>query len=232
MSRLLIHVEGQTEETFVNEVLAPHLYQCGYQVVSARLVGNSRDRSRRGGIRGWNTVKTDIIRHLKEDPHCQATTMVDYYALPREGQRAWPGRHLAGQRPFDQKAPTVHAALRQDIETSMGGEFDPCRFIPYVMMHEFEGLLFSDCRRFAIAICRPVLEPSFQAIRNAFATPEEINDSPLTAPSKRVEALVSNYQKPLQGGLAALEIGLDSIRMACPLFNSWLKQLEDWIALP
>ena len=25
MTRLLIHVEGQTEETFVNEVLGPHL---------------------------------------------------------------------------------------------------------------------------------------------------------------------------------------------------------------
>jgi hypothetical protein len=53
MSRLLIHVEGETEESFVNEVLAPHLYHHGYQDVSARLIGNARLRDRRGGIRRW-----------------------------------------------------------------------------------------------------------------------------------------------------------------------------------
>lgn len=49
--RLLVHVEGQTEESFVNEILAPHLYgNFGYSSVSARLLGNARQRNRRGGI--------------------------------------------------------------------------------------------------------------------------------------------------------------------------------------
>jgi hypothetical protein len=51
MPRLLVHVEGQTEETFVNDVLCEHLTRSGYSSVSARLVGNPRLRSRRGGIR-------------------------------------------------------------------------------------------------------------------------------------------------------------------------------------
>jgi hypothetical protein len=92
MARLFIHVEGETEETFVNEALAPHLYRFGYQKISARLLGNSRNRGRRGGIRGWPSVREDILSHLKEDSTCFATTMVDYYALPKEGQKAWPGR--------------------------------------------------------------------------------------------------------------------------------------------
>lgn len=41
MARLLVHVEGETEETFVNEILAPHLRQHGFDRVSARL--NSPD---------------------------------------------------------------------------------------------------------------------------------------------------------------------------------------------
>ena len=49
MKRLLVHVEGQTEETFVNELLAPHLLARGYSPVSARLMGNARLRERRGG---------------------------------------------------------------------------------------------------------------------------------------------------------------------------------------
>jgi len=80
MARLLIHVEGETEESFVNEVLAEHLYRCGFEKVSARLVGNARLRDRRGGIRAWISVRKDILNHLKEDRSCFATTMVDYYA--------------------------------------------------------------------------------------------------------------------------------------------------------
>lgn len=95
-------------------------------------------------------------------------------------------------------------------------------------MHEFEGLLFSDCERFGRGIFRPDLVPQFQEIRKQFSTPEEIDDSPVTAPSKRVEALVTGYQKPLLGALAVLEIGLDAIRRACPHFREWLERLEAW----
>ncbi len=66
----------------------------------------------------------------------------------------------------------------------------------------------------------------FQEIRDQFRTPEEINDSPATAPSKRVEALVEGYQKPLLGVLAVLEIGLSRIREVCPHFDGWLKHHE------
>lgn len=228
MTRLLIHVEGETEETFVNEILAPHLYSRGYIKVSARLLGNARQRDRRGGIRGWNAARDDILNHLKEDPGCLATTMVDYYALPQTGEKAWPGREAAGKLPFPQKAATVQDALLADICGEMGGGFDPKRFVPYVMMHEFEGLLFSDCSRFGQGIGRPELVPQFQAIRDAFGTPEEIDDSPVTAPSKRVKALVPGYEKPLLGVLAVLEIGLESIRAECPHFGTWLNHLEAW----
>ena len=78
MARLRVLVEGETEETFVNEVLARHLYTCGYITVSAKLLGNARQRNRRGGIRGWNSARKDILNHCA-------------------GNRA--GRHAAGM-PF------------------------------------------------------------------------------------------------------------------------------------
>lgn len=228
MARLLIHVEGQTEETFVNEVLGPHLYSQGYTKVGARLMGNARQRDRRGGIRAWSAVRSDIIRHLKEDAECLVTTMVDYYGLPKTGGRAWPGREAAGSLPFAQKASTVENALSAAICREMGAGFNPGRFIAFVMMHEFEGLLFSDCERFSRGIGRPDLADAFQAVRDEFASPEEINDSPVTAPSKRVELLVHVYEKPLLGTLAVLEIGLDAIRRECPHFREWLSCLEIW----
>jgi hypothetical protein len=228
MSRLLIHVEGETEETFVNEVLSPHLYGYGYVSIGARLIGNARQRDRRGGIRAWSSVRKDILNHLKEDTNCLSTTMVDYYALPGAREGAWPGRAHASLLVFADKAATIERALLEDISNEMGDGFDQSRFVPYVMMHEFEGLLFSDADRFGKAIGRPDLSQAFQAIRNQFPTPEEIDDSPLTAPSKRVKNLFDGYEKPLMGTLAVLEIGLEAIRRECPLFRNWIERLERW----
>lgn len=226
MARLLIHVEGETEEMFVNEVLAPHLYTARWEVVAAHIVGNARLRERRGGIKAWNVVRDDIMRHLKEDPGCYATTMVDFYGLPQSGGKAWPGRAAAAQLPSAQKAPHVQAQLDADIQQAMGAGFLAARFIPFVIMHEFEALLFSDCEAFSRGVGRSDLRGPLQTIRDSFTTPEEINDSPITAPSKRVEALIPNYQKPFLGTLAALEVGLARIRAECPHFCAWLTRLE------
>jgi hypothetical protein len=226
MARLLIHLEGQTEEDFVNEILRDYLLARGYHEVSARIVGNARLRQRRGGIRPWPSVRKDIINHLKEDPTCIATTMVDFYGLPQEGEGAWPGRKNAAKLKSGEKALSVEGALLADVSLEMGKRFNPRRFVPFVILHEFEALLFSDCAGFSRGIGRPALEADFKAIRDQFPTPEDINDSPVTAPSKRVEHLVPGYQKPLLGSLAALEIGLSCIRQECPHFDGWLLQLE------
>ena len=108
----------------------------------------------------------------------------------------------------------------------MGRNFNPDRFIPYVMMHEFEAMLFSDCQHSHTAIGRMDLTPNLQSIRDDFNTPEEIDDSPDTAPSKRIEALLPAYQKTTMGLQAAQSIGLESIRNQCPHFDAWLHRLE------
>jgi hypothetical protein len=229
MARLLIHVEGQSEENFVNEVLRDHLVGQGYESVSARIVGNARLRQKRGGIRSWPSVRRDIIHHLRQDWGCIVTTMVDFYGLPQQGHGAWPGRAGAAHLPTQDKAPLVEMALLSDIAEEMGGNFDRTRFVPFVVMHEFEGLLFSDCAAFCRGIGRPNLESKFRQIREEFGTPEDINDSPITAPSKRVEGIIPGYEKPLLGTLAILEIGLTRLRDECPHFTGWLDKLESLV---
>src|ERR1035437_8611683 len=120
MARLLVHVEGQTEEDFVNGLLRDYLLAKGYDAVSARIVGNARLRSRRGGIRPWSSVRKNITNHLKEDPTCIATTMVDYYALPQQGAAAWPGRANAVGLKSGEKALCVESALLDDVLAEMG----------------------------------------------------------------------------------------------------------------
>ncbi len=178
MTRLLAHVEGRTEEEFVNEVLAPHLRERGYHSVKARLLGKARQRFRRGGIKPWPGVKKEIVNHLREDPGCVATTMVDYYGMLRDGSGAWPGRSLASGVEFPHKARTIEERIAAHVSEDMGSGFDNRRFVPYIMMHEYEAMLFSDCAVFATGIGRPEIVQPLQAIRDRFDTPEEIDDSP------------------------------------------------------
>ncbi len=229
MARLLVHVEGQTEEDFVNEVLRNHLVNQGYESVGARIIGNARLRRKRGGIRPWPSVSRDIINHLRQDLGCIATTMVDFYGLPQQGDGAWPGRAGAIGVGVQRKASCVERALLRGISEEMGASFDQRRFVPFVVMHEFEGLLFSDCAAFGRGIGQADMEPEFRRIRDEFGTPEDIDDSPITAPSKRIEDLVPGYEKPLFGTLAALEIGLDRIRAECPHFATWMSKLESLV---
>jgi hypothetical protein len=223
-TRLLVHVEGDTEETFVNRLLASHLHTYGFAKVSARKMGNARQR---GGIRPWNTVKDGICKHLTHDAQCFATLLVDYYAMPATGSKAWPGRDQANQLAHANKAQTIERSLQQDIAQTHGPNVAQ-RFIPYVVMHEFEALLFSDCAALANALGETALTAAFAQIRNRAATPEHINDSPQTAPSKRIIHLVPQYQhqKPRLGTWAALEVGLPAMRRECPGFADWLHRLE------
>ncbi len=63
-------------------------------------------------------------------------------------------------------------------------------------------------------------------IRTQFPSPEHINDSPVTAPSKRILKECERYEKPVHGSLIALDIGLETIRRECFYFNRWLEHLE------
>ncbi|MCY4534126.1 MAG: DUF4276 family protein [Bryobacterales bacterium] len=232
-SRLIVHVEGETEETFVKEVLSSHLeMRFGWSTVSARLMGNARRRDHRGGVKPWSTVQAEIAKNLRQDHGLVVTMMVDYYAMPRTGPRAWPGREDASALSYPENAKIIERRLSGSIQKEMRPKFNQTRFVPYVMMHEFEALLFSDCIAFGRGIGHPDLSENLQQIRESFTNPEEIDDSPEGAPSKRVERLVPGYEKPLLGNLAALEIGLEAMRRECPLFDNWLRRLESRTAQP
>lgn len=139
---------------------------------------------------------------------------------------AWPGRAESLSSPFEMKAKIVEDRISQDVQSQMGYTFYKSRFVSYLMMHEFEAILFSDCSNFGNGIGRPDLIEKFQNIRDQFASPEEIDETPDQAPSKRIQALVERYEKPLLGTLAVLNIGLDQIRTECSNFSRWIDKLE------
>lgn len=91
-------------------------------------------------------------------------------------------------------------------------------------MHEFEALLFSHPKSFTL-IANDDIVDKLQEIRDAYETPEHINNSVETAPSKRIEALIPNYAKVKNGALLSEDIGIDTMLAECPHFREWIKTL-------
>ena len=124
------------------------------------------------------------------------------------------------------KAQVIEQAIYQDIVASIPDHQPERRFYPYLQVHEFEGLLFSDPDAFARGLGQQLLSGQLHAIRNAFATPEDINDDPNLAPSKRVAGVYRSYRKVIEGTLAAQEVGVQMMRQQCPHFHQWVSGLE------
>lgn len=224
--RVNIIVEGPTEETFVNKILAVDLGLRGISI-SARSVETKRKKSRfdrsieikRGGLSKYDKVKRDIQRWLKEDRGAYLTTMFDLYELPPDFPNRQEARRL--RDPY-KKVMRLEQGLAEDIG-------DP-RFIPYIQLHEFEGLLFSDVE--AIDHVLEIYQSDshlreLKYIRTKFNTPEEIYEGQTTAPSKRLLNLYEGYDKVLFGSLIAGRIGLERMREECPHFNEWVSKMLD-----
>jgi len=72
----------------------------------------------------------------------------------------------------------------------------------------------------------PNLQRPFQAIRDEFDSPEDINDRPGNAPSHRIVSVYSGYRKVIEGTQAAAKVGIPAMRRECPHFREWLEILE------
>lgn len=214
MTRVLVLVEGQTEETFVKEVLAPHLSPRGiylqYTILKTRREVDRPDF--RGGVISYRQIRGDVIRLLNDTGAAAVTTMLDYYGLPRD----FPGHSTVPAG--DCYAQVAH------LESEFAADIRSQRFIPFLTLHEFEALIFADPD--AIADEFPGVRTELHVIRDVFGSPEEINDNPNTAPSKRLQDLLGNaYQKTLHGPLISITIGIETIRRECRHFNGWVEKL-------
>lgn len=225
MRELIVIVEGQTEQAFVMKQLSADLVLHGI-TAWAVLPGRSR---RRGGVREWKAAKDDIARALKERRGRYVTTMFDYYALPA----SWPGRSDSQELSRERKAAHVEAKLAPEIAAAMGDRFDSRYFIPYIQLHEFEALAFSDVEVLAATVApltdtnQTVLAGHFrQVLESAGGDPEAINDNYATCPSRRITDLVKSYRKPVFGPTITTRIGLDTLRKRCRHFASWLDRLK------
>jgi len=214
VNRLYVVVEGQTEESFVKNVLSETLWRSGV-LPTPILLG------RQGGRPSYARVRGDVIRLLKQERRAYCSTMIDLYGLG-------PGFPECPPRPASNlaKVRDLEKAVKDDVCLEIPDLRPDLRFIPYLQLHEYEALLFSNPTAFAKAINQVNLGAHFQAIRDEFDTPEDINDDPNTAPSKRVVAACPGYRKVIDGTQAAVAVGIPAMREQCRHFRDWLEILE------
>lgn len=221
---IYIVVEGQTEQTFVRDVLAPHMAHKEIYLHAA-LIGKP---GHKGGDIRFNRAKEDIGNFLKQRKDIYISTMFDYFRIDSK----WPGRaevlrQIRNGATFSaiQKAEILETATHNEIVKTFSGCDSEKRFIPYIEMYEFEALLFSDAD--ILAEKTEIDVSRIRKIIEEYNNPEEINDDPVKTPGKRLESLKSGYRKVAMGKMVSEAIGILSIRRQCPHFNDWLAKLED-----
>ena len=227
MTRLIVVAEGQTEEAFVKEVLAPHLDPLGVYTratIVGKLVTERRGHASRGGGAFSHWLK-DIRRILGTDRSAdlRVTTLFDLYGLPND----FPGLASHGaDRDTSRRCDALEEALRLDV-----GDH---RFLPYLQRHEFEALVLA-----SLAALRGLLDARDDLIglttlegQVGDTPPEDVNDGPNTAPSKRLLQHLGGYSKTLHGPLALADTGLVRLRERCPRFDTWIRKLEAYAGGP
>ncbi|WP_203296435.1 DUF4276 family protein [Luteirhabdus pelagi] len=215
MRRIVIIVEGDTEEAFVNTMLQPYFIHKGIVVTCFKI------KHTKGGLTKYAHFKKDIIKTVYEK-NVVISSLIDFYALPKDFPRYDEATAIVNK---SDRLLFLENAIREDIEQTKGASF--AHLFPYIQLHEFEALVFSSIT--GIQALFEEDEANMTQIRtviNSHNSPEDINDSPATAPSKRLLNLISGYNKIVDGVLILNEIGLPTIIEKCPRFRWWLNELE------
>ncbi len=217
MTRIIIICEGPTEREFCIDVLQSY-FNTKEIFINAPLIKKSG-----GGIVSWSNLKKQIENHLKSDRTAFVTSLIDYYGIEAKHQYPnWNEAHKIPQK--SERMGVLEAAMYQQIDDSIRR-----RYIPYIQLHEYESLLFSDSsvytRNFLLKEFRD--KQTFDNIFTEFPNPEDINLGKTTTPSNRLLHHIIGYDKVVYGSILASEIGIFLLRSKCPRFNGWLSKIEE-----
>ena len=155
-------------------------------------------------------LRNDILKLLKQQSDVIVSTFVDFFRIPTSMPHY---EKCMEKRAIEDKIMCLEAHTAASINDR--------RFIPYIQKHEFEALLFTSNVGFENYFNEVAKET--QNIVDQYENPEEINDNPTTAPSKRILGIIPFYQKPIAGNILALEIGIEKMLEKCPRFCNWIE---------
>lgn len=216
MKRIIIICEGETEQEFCEKTLFNYFFSKDIHIFAPILKHSN------GGVVHWNQLKKQIETTLRSEPQSYVTTLIDYYGMLEK-------HHFPG---WCESLTIVDKNDRMIfLENQMKADVDVdlChRFIPYIQLHEFEGLLFCNIDIFKQLIPSDELLGIHELmdVINNNPNPEMINNTLENSPSHRLSRIIKGYNKIVYGNILAETIGISTIRAKCPRFSNWLTCLE------
>lgn len=218
MTRLLILVEGQSEEIFVKQTLTPYLAQFGVYLQPPIILWTKRlsaGGGHRGGTSHWEQIRKNL-KPLLSDSDAWVTTLLDFYGLPEDV----PGWQTALAQP-DRRLAVA------DLQQEIAQQFQHPRFIPFLALHEFEAWLFAAPQVVAEHFGRSDVQQKLEQAIAEVGEPELINHGKTTHPKARLDALNVGYKETADGATIMQKIGIEAIRTTCPHFAAWLQTLQN-----
>ncbi|MFE5857818.1 DUF4276 family protein [Streptomyces sp. NPDC056500] len=217
MRQIHILVEGQTEERLVLRVFQRELADRGVWLTPI-VLKTSRAPGRpthRGGVSKWPKIEQEIRILLRNPAVDKVTTLLDFYGLPSDT----PGR-------TGLPAGDAYARVKQ-VEDAIAERIDDARFLPFLALHEAEAWVLAAAQQLSDMTGLPRLASLLQDQVTTAGGPELVNDSPDTAPSKRILKAYPDYSKVVDGPDAIELLGLTALRALCPHLDIWVTQLEE-----
>ena len=191
----------------VEKVIGPHLSRRGFAVSVSKL----------GGVSKWARMASDIRKLLRNPDLDVLTTIIDYYGLPSSTPGMSDRPSASG---FDR---VLH------VERAVADDIGDRRFVPHLVLHELEAWVFAAGKELGRLRGKPALTRSLLREVDRAGGAEFINDSPQTAPSKRLLRLCPDYNKTSEGPAAIEALGLDALRCACAHLDAWLSALDQYV---
>ncbi|HLO41437.1 MAG TPA: DUF4276 family protein [Phycisphaerales bacterium] len=225
MRNILIVCEGQTEREFCRGVVSPYVAQFDV-ALAGTLVG--KPGRKRGGVSEWKVYRDEVLKIARQSKDQCVGVLVDYYAMPD----SWPGRTQSNSKPPLERGRWVEKQIIKDLQSDLRES----RCYPCVQYHEFESLLFTKPEISALSIViggasvndhNWLSQKMSGILEDCGGNVELINDSPETAPSKRIISLVPGYDKVAWGIAAVQDIEMNVLRANCSWLDRWLTRIVD-----
>ncbi len=224
MNRIYVVTEGQSETNFVNKVMVPYFADRCILIPNTVVTKTDSRRGKiyKGGVANYAQIRNTLLRTLADASKREGsyvTTMLDFFRLPADVPGVLDAQKV--QDPYG-KVEFVEREIQK------AEKYNQRFFFPYIELHEFEAMLFSDITKLKEAYFEYDVTPLKEcaAIQN---NPELINGGAETAPSKRIMNCIDCFDKANVGVDVLGRIGLENIAGKCRHFAEWIERIEERI---
>ncbi|MEW6712925.1 MAG: DUF4276 family protein, partial [Candidatus Riflebacteria bacterium] len=131
MKTIYVYCEGQTEESFIKKLLYPYFLRQNLALIPI-ICSTKRTPTIKfkGGVSDYSKIRKELRMICAQHKNELVTTMFDFYGLPDNT----PGINQNFSNPYEKVT-----WVEKEIENDIGAD----NLFANLVLHEFEGLLFS-----------------------------------------------------------------------------------------